>query len=95
VKYLHKGHKININFVRLILQYPHLKHKMLVGFLDGLCNIEMLGIQNAWSMKKMMMIKNLKIRKKIKQENKNKNLEGKKVKEIRKIKHLKKKDIEK
>ncbi len=25
VKYLHKGHKINISFV---LQYPHLKHKM-------------------------------------------------------------------
>jgi hypothetical protein len=28
VKYLHKGHKINIRFVRMILQYPHLKHKM-------------------------------------------------------------------
>ncbi len=28
MKYLHKGHKININFVRMILQYPHLKHKI-------------------------------------------------------------------
>jgi hypothetical protein len=31
VKYLHKGHKINISFITMILQYPHLKHKMLVG----------------------------------------------------------------
>jgi hypothetical protein len=31
VKYLHKGHKININFVRMILQYPHLKHTMLTS----------------------------------------------------------------
>ncbi len=29
---LYKGHKINISFVRMILQYPHLKHKMLAGF---------------------------------------------------------------
>ncbi len=32
MKYLHKGHKINISFVRMILQCPHLKHKMLAGF---------------------------------------------------------------
>ncbi len=32
VKYLHKGHKINISFVKMILQYPHLKHKMLANF---------------------------------------------------------------
>ncbi len=32
MKYLHKGHKINIRFVRMILQYPHLKHKMLTSF---------------------------------------------------------------
>ncbi len=31
MKYLHKGHKININFVRMILQYPHLKHTMLTS----------------------------------------------------------------
>jgi hypothetical protein len=33
VKYLHKGHKINISFVKMISQYSHLKHKMSVGFL--------------------------------------------------------------
>ncbi len=43
MKYLHKGHKINISFVIMILQYPHLKHKILV-FLHGLCNTQMLGI---------------------------------------------------
>jgi hypothetical protein len=32
VKYLHKGHKININFVKMILQHPQLKHKMLTIF---------------------------------------------------------------
>jgi len=32
VKYLHKGHKINISFVRMILQYLHLKHKMSTSF---------------------------------------------------------------
>ncbi len=34
VKYLHKGHKINISFVIMILQYPHLKHKMSIGFFE-------------------------------------------------------------
>jgi phage pi2 protein 07 len=29
---VHKGHKINISFVKMILQYPHLKHKMSIGF---------------------------------------------------------------
>jgi hypothetical protein len=38
VKYLHKGHKINISFVGMILQYPHLKHKMPVW--DGFSNID-------------------------------------------------------
>jgi len=28
VRYLHKGHKINISFIRMILQYPYLKHKI-------------------------------------------------------------------
>jgi hypothetical protein len=28
MKYLHKGHKININFVRMILQYPNVGHKI-------------------------------------------------------------------
>ncbi len=46
MKYLLKGHKININFVRMILQYPHLKHKMSAGILDGLCNTHMLGMFN-------------------------------------------------
>jgi hypothetical protein len=64
MKYLHKGHKINIGFVKMILQYPHLKHKMLAGFLDSLCNTQMLGIKYACSMKKMMMIKNRKLEKK-------------------------------
>ncbi len=31
MKYLHKGHKINISFVKMIVQYPHLKHNMSVG----------------------------------------------------------------
>ncbi len=34
VKYLHRGPKININFVMLILQYPHLKHKMPTCFFE-------------------------------------------------------------
>ncbi len=62
MKYLFKGHKINMNFVRMILQYPHLKHKMSVGILDGLCNTHMLGIKYACSMKKIMMIKKKKLR---------------------------------
>jgi L-cysteine desulfidase len=41
----------------MILQYPHLKHKMPVG----LCNTQMLGIKYACSMKKMMKIKNRKL----------------------------------
>jgi hypothetical protein len=32
MEYLHKGHKINISFVKMILQYSHLKHKMSSGF---------------------------------------------------------------
>ncbi len=31
MKYLHRGPKINIRFVWLILQYLHLKHKMSTG----------------------------------------------------------------
>ncbi len=31
MKYLHKGHKIKISFVKMILQYPDLKHKMLAS----------------------------------------------------------------
>jgi hypothetical protein len=30
----------------MILQYPHLKHKMSAGILDGLCNTHMLGMFN-------------------------------------------------
>ncbi len=52
MKYLLKGHKINISFVRMILQYPHLKHKMSVSFLDGLCNTHILSIIYVCSMKK-------------------------------------------
>jgi hypothetical protein len=61
VKYLHKGHKLNINFVKMILQYSHLKHKMLAGFLDGLCNTKMLGIKCACSIKKNDDNKKLKL----------------------------------
>jgi hypothetical protein len=32
VKYLHNNHKINISFFLMILQYPHLKNRMLAGF---------------------------------------------------------------
>ncbi len=28
---LHKCHKINISFVKMSLQYPHLKHKIPIG----------------------------------------------------------------
>ncbi len=61
MKYLHKGHKVNVSFVRMNLQYPHLKHKMSIGFLDGLCNTHMLGIKYACLMKKMMTIKKIKL----------------------------------
>jgi hypothetical protein len=43
----------------MILQYPHLKHKKLVGFLDGLCNTQMLGVKYVCSMKKVTMIKKI------------------------------------
>jgi len=64
VKYLHKGHKININFVRMILLYPHLKHKMPIDFLGWFLQYQMLGIKYACSMKKMVTIKNWKLKKK-------------------------------
>jgi hypothetical protein len=59
MKYLHTGHKININFVRIILQYPHSKHKMPTGFFGWFVQYtQMLGIKYACSMKKLMKIKN-------------------------------------
>ncbi len=62
MKYLHKGHKINISFVKLILQYPHLKHKMPTSFfLWFLQYTQMLCIKYACSMKKMMKINNRKL----------------------------------
>ncbi len=64
VKYSHKGHKININFVRMILLYPHLKHKMPIDFLGWFLQYQMLGIKYACSMKKMVTIKNWKLKKK-------------------------------
>ncbi len=45
--------------------------------MDGLCNIEMLGIKNACSMKKMMMIIKNKKQKKLKEENINMNIKEK------------------
>ncbi len=66
MKYLHKGHKINISFVRMILQYTHLKHKMSASFFGWFVQyFQMLGIKYACSMKKMMKIKNRKLEEKI------------------------------
>jgi len=65
VKYLHKCHKINISFVKMILQHSHLKHKMPASFFEWFdqCT-QMLGIKYACSMKKMMKIKNKKLEEK-------------------------------
>jgi hypothetical protein len=57
MKYLHKGRKININFVKMILQYPHFKHKMLTDFLDGLCIYPNIGHKICMFNEKMMTIK--------------------------------------
>ncbi len=66
MKYLHKRHKINISFVRMILQYSHLKHKMPFGFFGWFVQYnQMLGIKYACLMKKMMKIKNRKLEEKI------------------------------
>jgi len=53
VKYLHKGHKININFVIMILHYPHLRHKMSNSLFGWFVQYPNVGHK----MKKMMMIK--------------------------------------
>jgi hypothetical protein len=58
VKYLHKDHKINISFVRMILQYPHLKHKMPASFFGLFVQYQNVGHKICMiSMKKMMTIK--------------------------------------
>jgi hypothetical protein len=50
----------------MILQYPHLKHKMLASFSGWFMQyIQMLGIKYACSMKTMMKIKNRKLEEKI------------------------------
>jgi hypothetical protein len=56
VNYLHKDHKINITLVRLILQYPHLKHKMSTSFFGWFVNTQMSNIKYARLMKKKMRI---------------------------------------
>ncbi len=56
--YLHKGHNINISFVRMILQYAHLKHKIPIDFFEWFVQYPMFGIRYACSMKKMMTIEN-------------------------------------
>jgi hypothetical protein len=49
----------------MILQYPHLKHKMPIGFFGWFVqHTQMLGIKYACSMKKMMKEKKLKTRRK-------------------------------
>jgi hypothetical protein len=79
----------------MTLQYPHLKHNMSAGFLDGLYNNQMLGIKYACSMKKMMMVKKLKIRrnKRIVINNRKNNLEQEKEKKLKreKVKEIRKK----
>ncbi len=65
MKYLHKGHKINISFVKMILQYSHLKHKMFFGFIGWFVQYtQMLGIKYAYSMEQMMKIKDRKLEEK-------------------------------
>ncbi len=63
VKYLHKGHKINVSFVRLSLQYPHLKHKMLAGFFEWFVQYPDVGHKICMFNEKLMMVKNKEIRK--------------------------------
>jgi hypothetical protein len=53
----------------MILQYPHLKHKMLVDFLGWFLQYRMLGIKYACSTKKMLTTKKWKLEKKIEENN--------------------------
>jgi len=46
MKYLRKGHKINISFITMILQYPHLKHEMFVQYPNVEHKICMLNEKN-------------------------------------------------
>jgi len=64
VKYLHKGHKINISFVKMIMQYPHLKHKMPIRFFGWFIQYPNVEHKICMLMKKMMMIEIRKLQEK-------------------------------
>jgi hypothetical protein len=60
VKCLHKGHKININSINLILWYSHLRHKMLASFFKWFMQYPNFGHKICMSKEKLMKIINLK-----------------------------------